>query len=299
MFYSERNNGIRPRIKEDICYPMWKGLVGIIQALETQNYFSEEYPLLCDDFGTPFGTDSEKLGDVIEAYFGLKWPLQTTLKKENYWENDQEFIPELHQIFDILEFLFKKCSEPSELDYHSYYRHHHLSFNKSKGQEKFLGEINTLFRVRGLIYEMNSYGQIEKVITDETKSLISNVLNKRTKDIELNQMILDACSKIKSYDLNNRYHALEKLWDAWERLKNSFHYDKKTSANIIVNKFSENESFKNLIEIEMRELTQIGNTYRIRHSEPNQATLTSHNQVDYLFHRCLAMIDLIIYRIEK
>ncbi|MFA3629570.1 hypothetical protein CO267_17230 [Acinetobacter baumannii] len=299
MLYSERINGLKPRTKEDICPSMWKGIVTVLETLESQNYFAEAFPETCSDSGENCGTDSLKLSNTLNAYLEVEWPLATTEPNENSWEDDKPLTPDIYKVFDIIEFLYLKVSEPVQYHFHKYFGHHHLNFKQDNGRAKFKEEINTLFRIRGMVYEMNSIGQIEKIISDETKTLIQHVLLRKSNDLELNQMILDACSKIKSYNLNERYHALEKLWDAWERLKNLFDLDKKKSIGIILSFFGDNLSFKSLIEQEMRELTEIGNTYRIRHSEHKQATLQSHDQIDYLFHRCLAMIDLIIYRTHK
>ncbi|AGH37048.1 AbiJ-NTD4 domain-containing protein [Acinetobacter baumannii] len=297
--YSERVNGSKPRTKEDICPSMWKGIVTILETLESQNYFAQAFPETCPDSGENCGTDVHKLNNTLNAYLEIEWPLVTSEPKEHYWEEDKPWAPNIDKVFDLIEFLYLKVSEPVKYHFHQYFGHHHLDFKQENGRYKYKEDINTLFRIRGMVYEMNHIGQIEKIISDETKDLIQHVLLKKSFDDQLNQMLLDACSKIKSYDFNERYHALEKLWDAWERLKNLFDFDKKKSIGIIVNYFNDNQLFKVLIENEMKELTEIGNTYRIRHSEPKQATLQSHDQIDYLFHRCLSMIDLVIYRTHK
>lgn len=44
----------------------------------------------------------------------------------------------------------------------------------------------------------------------------------------------------------------------------------------------------------MLELTTIGNSFRIRHSETTQEALTSPDQVDYLFARMFAFVRTIL-----
>ena len=298
MLYSERKNGAKPRIKEDICHSMWRGIVSILNTLESQNYFAESFPEICPDSDVICGTDPYKIENVIEAYLDLKWPLQTHI--DGSWYGDKvPFVPSIEQVFDLLEFLFQKVSKSTEYDYHSFFRHSHLTFDKHQGEQYFINEFNALFRIRGMIYEINEIGHVVKVLDEETKTLIQNIVSYKSGDIELDEMLKVACQKISSYSFSERYHALEKLWDAWERLKNLYDIDKKQSTNIIISKFNENAVFSELIEKEMRQITEIGNTYRIRHSEPRQATLSSHDQIDYLFHRCLATINIILKRMLK
>lgn len=47
---------------------------------------------------------------------------------------------------------------------------------------------------------------------------------------------------------------------------------------------------------EAAELTTIGNSFRIRHSEVTQEALTSLDQVDYLFTRMFAFVRLVLRR---
>lgn len=67
MLYSERINGSKPRTKEDICPSMWKGIVTILETLESQNYFAEAFPETCPDSGENCGTDSHKLNNTLNA----------------------------------------------------------------------------------------------------------------------------------------------------------------------------------------------------------------------------------------
>ncbi len=41
-------------------------------------------------------------------------------------------------------------------------------------------------------------------------------------------------------------------------------------------------------------LTKIGNTFQIRHSETSQVSLTRDAHVDYLFHRMFALIWMLL-----
>ena len=52
--------------------------------------------------------------------------------------------------------------------------------------------------------------------------------------------------------------------------------------------------FRATLETEAVELTSIGNSYRIRHSETSQEPLAGSREVDYLFHRMFSFLRLVL-----
>ena len=92
----------------------------------------------------------------------------------------------------------------------------------------------------------------------------------------------------------NKQLAVEKVWDAFERLKTYYtEYDKSKSAERIVYDMSNgNESFITLFNEEFRKLTDIGNGFRIRHHETNKIDIIDINYYDYFFQRCISLIEL-------
>ena len=92
-----------------------------------------------------------------------------------------------------------------------------------------------------------------------------------------------------------RREALERLWDAWERLKSlADPSDKKKSVKIILDAITSEPALRARLEEEATELNSIGNSHLIRHSEVNQVPVIDVNHVDYLFHRLFAMIQLML-----
>lgn len=90
--------------------------------------------------------------------------------------------------------------------------------------------------------------------------------------------------------------ALEKLWDALERLK-TYHVNhelnKKKSIDIVINQMSEsNEFVYQLLNAEFIELTRIGNGASIRHFETTVSDISSEKHQRYLYNRCLSLINL-------
>ncbi len=116
-----------------------------------------------------------------------------------------------------------------------------------------------------------------------------------TGDAVLNGLLESARSKFLSNDTNLKREALEKIWDAWERLKTiEPARDKKESTRILLDRVSTEASFRNTLETEASELTSIGNNYMIRHTELNKTPITSTVQTEYLFHRMFGFIRLIL-----
>ena len=94
----------------------------------------------------------------------------------------------------------------------------------------------------------------------------------------------------------DRRDALEKLWDAFERIKTlEPGADKRAQANAILDRAAKPGSkYRHAIAQEAAELTTIGNTFRIRHSETTQEPLTSLDQIDYLFTRMFSFVRMVL-----
>ncbi|HAG52962.1 MAG TPA: hypothetical protein DCL21_04155, partial [Alphaproteobacteria bacterium] len=102
--------------------------------------------------------------------------------------------------------------------------------------------------------------------------------------------------------------ANEKIWDALERVKSLYDKDKKKSVNSIVRVLSDELTDKNnkekaplqdyIFNLELRCLTDIGNSYKIRHSEDGQKVIENEETKRYLFFRCLNLINLVLKRMS-
>ena len=113
-------------------------------------------------------------------------------------------------------------------------------------------------------------------------------------DQTLQELIRDA--KTRFFNLNDKQIALEKLWDAFERLKTYYvDLDKKNSLIKIISicGFDEDILIK---EFEM--LTKIGNSFQIRHHETNRIPIENIQDLDYLFYRMLSLINFCIIKIN-
>ncbi|MEQ9374260.1 MAG: hypothetical protein RIG68_03740 [Imperialibacter sp.] len=117
-----------------------------------------------------------------------------------------------------------------------------------------------------------------------------------TNDSELNALINEAKSRF--LKPGDKQVALEKIWDAFERIKTYYGQNKKESSTKLISKIASNlgeEEFNN----EFVTLTKIGNNFRIRHHETDKIELTDISQIDYLFFRVLSLIDLCLSKIAE
>ena len=119
-------------------------------------------------------------------------------------------------------------------------------------------------------------------------------------DSTLDSMLREACRGFRDPAPVARKAAVERLWDAWERLKS---IDASGNKSLSVQNLSQyaahGTSFQSILESEARLLTEIGNDYHIRHFEQNRSAIASAELYDYLFHRMYALIHLFLFARAK
>jgi hypothetical protein len=93
---------------------------------------------------------------------------------------------------------------------------------------------------------------------------------------------------------SGRKDALDKLWDAWERLKTIEEGPKKESSERLLEIAAEPGPFADLLQEEAKKLTAIGNSFQIRHTETDKEPLSESTHVDYLYARLLSLIHLLL-----
>lgn len=159
----------------------------------------------------------------------------------------------------------------------------------------FKEEINEIFTESGLLYELTDERIIERIVENSplTKEIENNFA--AVPEIGTRELLKDAVALYKTPNSTARQDSVEKIWDAFERLKTYYTADKKHSEEKIVNNMSGgNSEFYNLFNDEFKRLTDIGNKYRIRHHETDKIDITDIRYYDYLFNRCLSLIALAI-----
>ena len=292
-YFSERENGERPRDNEDIDKRAWGGIQAILSARIEDGSFGACYPTICDDGRGPIGSDKDTFWKAMRAEI-LTLP-------QCPWASWAEELPQTMDILDMIEFCWRCVGKPIRLDHHPFFGHHHLDFNIEAGQNEFCDAVNRIFRRNGLAYELTEQGHIERLAAPVLREELAAV-QFDTGEAELDRLLETARQKFLDPDEAVRRESLEALWDAWERLKTSGSgVDKKAQVMSLLDDTagSSSSKFRTVLEREAEALTLIGNTFRIRHSEKNQERLAEGKHVDYLFHRLLSLVQLILRMKER
>lgn len=296
-YYSERH-GLRDAIKKtyDITLPMYQVIFDCCKR-----YFDNlawKYPIECPDGFNCCGLDIYKLSvdlsfEIPELYTNCRDEIDEP--KDSFDEFNQ------YALLDFIEFIAKNIKDISKREFHKFFGHDHLYFSETNNiVHQFRTHINAIFIKTGLLYNLTASGVIERIID-------GTVLSEKTlenlaiiKDPGLKELLYDAINLHKSPSPSENRRAVEKIWDAFERLKTYFtDLDKKTSADKLVKTISlGQQEFYDLLNKEFKELTDIGNKYRIRHHETDKLEITDRRHGDYFFTRCLSLISLAIQYLD-
>lgn len=288
-YFSDREQGPRARTEETISPVVWCGIAATIESLVADGSFGESFPDACSDGGAVVGTDWRRWYSVMRAEAAnISWPFSASE------------VPGTLQILDLIEFCHRHVSKPTQGVYHSFFKHHHLSFHREAGRAAFEERINSLFARNGLAYELGDDGKIVRLAPVVLREQLQAAIF-QTGDATLDGMLESARTKFLNPNPQVRREALEKLWDAWERVKTiEPGKDKKSQATAILDKAASEPNFRTLLEREARELTKVGNDFLIRHSETNKTAIQAADHVDYLFHRLFSLIWMLVkLRSEK
>ncbi len=202
-----------------------------------------------------------------------------------------------YALIDLIEFVAQNIRDITRRNHHSYYRHDDLSFGSTNSiAEQFIEEINAIFDKTGLLYCLTTDLEVERVeetavLSDEIEANISAIT-----EPGLKELLVTAARKHKSPYPDDQKDAVEKIWDALERLKTYYtSMDKKASATKIVGDIANGQAeYIDLFNAEFKTLTDIGNNFRIRHHETNKIDITDIRHYDYFFNRCLSLISTAI-----
>ncbi|OOH88496.1 AbiJ-NTD4 domain-containing protein [Comamonas kerstersii] len=295
-YFSDREQGSRPRIEEVVSPTVWGGIVGLVQSLIATGAFGAKYPEPCPDGQGPIGTDENALMLAVQAEMpGLAWPLVTTERiQEDYFSKEQPFAPDTLLVLDFIEFCHRVVAKPIEGSFHTFFGHHHLSFDEAEGQQVFREDINRIFSRNNLAYELRPDGQVVRLAPAVLSESLSSA-RFRTSDSILNDMLEESRAKFLNPSQSIRREAVERLWDCWERLKSlDSPGNKKQSIESLLLQAAPDAAFRSVLETEARALTEIGNSFHIRHSEVTQSALTDSAHIDYLFHRLYSLMALLL-----
>jgi len=215
---------------------------------------------------------------------GLKFEHDGTTRR--FWVRDTLLLLNIHD----LSLVFRKGLF-NKRDFRRYVKEQKLDFETEyqKAIKEFKEILNDSLHIddgMDLSYLLDLNVNVELLFDRKTK----------TNDQELDSLINEA--KDRFFIPKDKQIALEKLWDAFERIKTYFDSNKRKSSSELVSIASDGFNFE-FIENEFKLLTKIGNEYRIRHHETDKIEVTKSKHIDYLFFRMLSLIDLCIKSINE
>lgn len=255
-----RNNEFKVTIKENTRYQIYKVLEKFneIEGYQTNtgyNYLKNTYENIYED---------------IEQYYIPKYYDESQnfieIKKRYDLDVFKEFIMHTRPvwIFDVIEFFIEYVDE-----------------------EKFTGEINKILKLNELDYRMKD-GQIYF-----SNEFLKIVKEEKNSDMEVEELIKESRE---FYTKGDYYNATLKIWDAFENMKSNYQdiSDKKKSVNKLIKDIScDNKNMEEEFQKEFKNLTDIGNKFKIRHHEKNAYKITDERHYEYFYKRCLAVITTV------
>ncbi len=285
--FSEREHGPIAAVSTELTERAWGGLVALISTLSSNGAFGLSFPERCPDGTAIVGTQFYEMSLAICAEIpGLEWPLRA------------DRLTDVATAMDVLEFADAHVAQPIAGSYHSFFQHSHLNFDRAEGQRNFRERVNRIFARNGLRYRLSDIGLIERTVPTPLGPLLARSFPS-THDSVLDELLIDAMRQFADPNSSVRRDGLEKLWDAWERLKTLAVGDKKASTKAVLDAAAVEIEFRALLEAEAKELTRIGNKFRIRHSEASQTVIVEDSQIDYLFFRLAALLWLVISAVSE
>lgn len=167
------------------------------------------------------------------------------------------------------------------------------SFNRhTTKSSQFRNEINAIFKLNNINVELRN-GEVHSTSNKAIGLDDSTNIN----EAGLEELIRTAEDL---YNKGEYSYAVEKIWDAFERIKTYYPtLNKKKSAEKIINDISYgNEHIKKMFDNEFKVLTDTGNSYRIRHHEINKIDISKELHYKYFYKRCLALISVIVENLQ-
>lgn len=284
-YFTDREYGPRPRCSEMIDERVWEAIRKFVQLRLDDGSFGHGFPAICSDAGRrPYGCDEKAFGAMLRAEVPLlEWPL---------WRNE---LPQTPVILDLLEFCARAVGEQQRHQWHSFMDHYHVSWDHEAGLQQFAVDVNRVFARNGIAFEMAGDGKMQRILPEPLAQAVTYA-RFHTGDAETDRLLEAARIKIYAPKHDDRADGLEKLWDAFERIKSlEPGADKKASASTLLDRAARPGSkLRSSLDLESRALTEIGNTHRIRHSEISQEPLETPLQIDFLFTRLFAFVHFLL-----
>lgn len=305
-YYTERHGMRRPVAKTyDISIEKYALLLHCCEKY--YNNLAWKYPEQCPDGHGCCGIDFEQLRldlqyEIPTLYRDYSENIAVPTVHHNVFDSDDEESEyDQYALLDLIEFFAENVRDVVVGSFHSYFGHYHLTCQNSRNVcAQFRDEINSIFQKTGLLYELNTNLQVDRIVENSPLTPAVESAIAAVKEAGARELLQEAILLHRSPYPADIRDAVEKLWDAYERLKTYYTtMNKAKSAEKIVNDMAAGQApYVTLFDTEFRALTKIGNDYRIRHHETDKVEITDVRYYDYFFNRCLSLIALAIQYLQ-
>lgn len=279
-YFGDRELGEQPRTQNEIGRAAWGGLQALVYARVADGSFGAGYP------------ETRQRGRRLnEVMFRAAMHAEIPGLPFTPWISQSDDFPSTVRILELIEFCWRHVGYPVQS------RHHDdLRYDVELGRRNFTEDVNRILGRNGLAYTLTSEGRVERVGPPVLREELAST-EFATGNPELDRILESARRKFFNPNEDIRREALLELWDAWERLKTTgVGRDKKEQITSLLDGAAGSASpkFRAYLEMEASELTSIGNSLQIRHSEVDREKVRTSEHIDYLFHRLFSMILLIL-----
>jgi hypothetical protein len=259
--FTERHSAAKPRTAEVLDDATRQVLWTFLASRIEEEWFGYAFPSPCSDGYVYAGTSWGRLSEAL-ALYNLPFPKRGT--------SEDAVVPDTDgMIFDLIEFSYEHIAQPSDPSFHSYTGDNHYSYNQEAGRTQFTEDINRIFERNGIAYNLE-HGEIVRLAPAVLHESLGAAVF-QTGDVLLDELLETSRQKFLNRSLDIRREGLEKLWDAWERLKTvEPGRDKRMQATALLDKAATEPRFRERLETEAKELTDIGNKFTIRHTETDK-----------------------------
>jgi hypothetical protein len=244
----------------------------LIDEFGGRDYLCEHFPSECGDGHPTYFSDDLMQKKLYLECGDCKWPTA-----------HDEMPADFTQIIKLIEFVFRFVSKPTDSWFHSWCgTTHPTQFDGRAARYEYTVAVNKLFSNFGLPYQLKR----GKVLRTSSPILDKPVLELElaTSDRHLERLIRTAISDFQQGEAKSRHHALRTIVDAFERVKTIKNSDKKKSVEQVIQGLSIEETVQRAFDEDLRKLTQIANSFCIRHHEVDKIPIDDDDMVEFLFY---------------
>ena len=307
-YFSDIELGEKDRTIDEINREMHEAIISIYKKYANKKSFFESAGQVCP-CGQSVCAFNEGKFLILAAGEIPDFQLEYSNGEDNpFFDEDNSSEYDKYKILDFIQFCYKnlkkakllegsKCTDPFNTDFPEF--HHYIFEDCDTLKECFRNDINTIFSRNGIVFELKETGEIKRSVPGGIVPLISKLYI--TDDDELNTLVNEAFENFLKVQFEDRRRALEKIWDAFERMKTYYSDMKKNKSieKLIKKVSSDNNAYGKLLDDESTALTKIGNDFRIRHHETDKYEIEDNNQIDYFFYRMVSFMALFLKYLEK